>query len=381
MSHLTLHIRALRAIREVQWSPSGVNVLLGPNGAGKTTIFLALKLVRVALARGLPEAVSMVLGGTRDLRHWDAFEDEPTEIGIDFEDLRWRVQLLPRGKTVDYLTDETLYEDDTCVFRKDALGKFQLGALDLQGEANERLGLRALRDMRPALQPDHGAAMDAVGRMAGFIDKLLVFHDPDLWNLRIGSDSRLNRHLHSRSTNAVTMLRSWRMKPADAERFAFVLDGLRAAFPGLVADIGFDEGGETLSAEIYRPSHEAPVPLARQANGVVALLALLCDLAAADEGGVIAIDEPENALHPFALRAFLRAAERWASRRNVTILLATHAPAILDHFGQAPERVYVLRAGDRPAPVRLDTLRNPEWLDDFRLGEFLMDGELGSNDD
>ena len=40
---------------------------------------------------------------------------------------------------------------------------------------------------------------------------------------------------------------------------------------------------------------------------------------------IIAIDEPENNLHPYAFRVFLRRAERWAQKYELTILLATHS--------------------------------------------------------
>ena len=53
---LTLHVQNLRALRLVRWPLAGVSVRTGANGAGKTTASLALRTLRAAFERGLPEA-------------------------------------------------------------------------------------------------------------------------------------------------------------------------------------------------------------------------------------------------------------------------------------------------------------------------------------
>jgi predicted ATPase len=110
------------------------------------------------------------------------------------------------------------------------------------------------------------------------------------------------------------------------------------------------------------------------------MLILLCDLAAADEDSLVAIDEPENSLHPFAIREFLRRANAWAQQRRLTVLLATHSPVLLDEMTGRPEQVFVLHP-NRDGPTRIDEAHNPRWLANFRIGELYADGELGSNDE
>jgi predicted ATPase len=96
---------------------------------------------------------------------------------------------------------------------------------------------------------------------------------------------------------------------------------------------------------------------------------------------VVAIDEPEDALHPFAIRTLARFAERLARKRHLRVILATHSPVLLDAFNDTPERVHVLDRNIWPGPTPLTELKNPDWLRQFRLGELYADGELGSNDD
>ncbi|WP_146157665.1 AAA family ATPase [Enhygromyxa salina] len=363
--------RNFYGLRDLRLPLCGVSLLVGANGAGKTTALLLLKLLRFALDRGLPEAVGVVLGGTHGLKHRDAAEHEPIELGVQLDDLRWTIQLRPDGATVAHLTEETLCDGDREVFHRDALGNFVHG--DRQLRSDNRLGLRAVLDS----QVDD----PAVTRMVACLRSISVFHDPDLHALRGGSSAALSTQLLSRGDNAITMLRAWHQRRPDRQRFAFVLTGLRAAFPGLIEDLDFVEAGSTLAARVFRPGREAPEPMRNEANGVLAMLVLLCDLAAADDGGIVAIDEPEAALHPFAIRTFARFAARAARKRGLRVILATHSPVLLDAFDGSPEQIYVLERSTWPGPTPLTQLKNPDWLRQFRLGELLADGELGSNDE
>ncbi|MEO5726134.1 MAG: AAA family ATPase, partial [Byssovorax sp.] len=179
-----------------------------------------------------------------------------------------------------------------------------------------------------------------------------------------------NSQLHSRGTNALTLLRRWSQERAHRHRYQFVVDGLKAAFPGTVSDLEFKEAGTTLVANVFRPGIEQPSPLANEANGVLQLLVLFCEVAAAEDESVVAIDEPENGLHPYALRRFLSRTSRWAKQHNVTVLLATHSTVLLDELSPHPEQVFVMKAAEEgePVPTRLDKLCNPEWLAMSRCG-------------
>jgi predicted ATPase len=371
----TIHVRNLRALRQVSWTPEPVSVLIGANGAGKTTLLLALKLLRDAYERGLPDAVITVLGGSSNLRSWDAPEDEPVELGLDIGDVSWRITLSPREGAVDYQTNERLTDGSREIFSRDALGTFLYGGERLANPGWKTTGLRALME--------RGATEPAVQRVASLLRSIAVYHDPDLWNLRAqGSNTAEDRHLHSRGTNALTMLRRWHQERGNRHRYQFVIDGLVAAFPGVVSDLDFVEAGTTLAARIYRPGTEMPGPLASEANGVLQFLVLMCDVAAAEDGGVVAIDEPENSLHPYALRRFLEWAGWWTRQHDVTVLLATQSTVLLDELNAHPEQVYVMKpANGEPAPTRLDDLCNREWLATFKLGDLYEQDEIGSNVD
>ncbi|WP_426748148.1 ATP-binding protein [Myxococcus faecalis] len=369
-----LHVSNFYALRRIRWPLEGVSVLTGANGSGKTTALLALKAIRAAFDRSLPEAVSQVLGGSYNLRNHAAAEGEPVELGIDLDDLSWRIRLIPRGATVDSMTDESLCRGDEVIFRRDSLGNFSYRGApqELPPVAAERLGLRWVTEVHPE---DAEAA-----RLASLIRGIHVYHDPDLHGLREGgSRATEDRHLHTRGRNVFTMLRQWRDRRDDARRFVFVDEGMKAAFPGVYESMDFD-AGQTITARIYRPGAEVPNPISHEANGVVSMLMLLAQVASAEQGGVVAIDEPEHALHPFAIRRFIARSRAWARQNELTILLTTHSPVLLNQFNAEPERIFVLEPGHEVAPVRLNELHDRNWLANYTVGELYVDGVFAANE-
>ncbi len=367
----TLHIRNLRVLKQVDWSPRQLSVIIGANGTGKTTLLLILKLLRLAYERGLPEAVSIVLGGSSHLKTWGINEDEPIEIGLDIDTVSWRIQLVPREGSVSYLTNERFTEQNREIFCRDGLGEFSYRGERI--EPDSRLGLRMLMD--------RGVYEPALRKVASFIQHIAVYHDPDLINLRQGSNTSEDRILHTRGINALALLRRWYQDHTNLHRYKFVVEGLAAAFPNTVEKLDFVEEGNTVVARIYPPNQDFPSPLANEANGVIQLLVLFCDVASAENESVVAIDEPENSLHPYALRAFLRWTSQWVRQHNLTVLLATHSTVILDELSTTPEKVFVMKAPNDSIPMRLDELYNHEWLESFKLGDLYEQGEIGSNED
>lgn len=385
----TLHVNNLRALRKVEWSPEGVTALVGPNGAGKSTLLLALKLLQLSARRGIEEGFRHSFGGSYGLRSRSATEDDRVSVGLEFEDLSWELELEPEGATIFSPAAEQLEVDSSpsrSWFRNPGGASVILQAANESQAGNVTLNTGSAYNLAIDLLARHGQGQTKADAKS-ILDILLgvrVFHDPALWSLRTqGSSTATTADLHSRSTNAFAMLRMWNERREHRHRYQFVHEGLRNAFPANCDDLDFESAGQTTVVRVWPPNSELPVPIANEANGLLAMLVYLCNIASSDPGGLVAIDEPENSLHPFALRELIENARAWSEAHDTTIVLATHSPVILDTLGPDPTKIWVMRsdAGPAPNPIRLDRLKNPDWLRNFTLGTLLATGELGSNDD
>lgn len=377
MQSFRLEIDNLRALRTFRWSPQGLSALVGPNGTGKSTALLALKFLAAAWRRGVVSAMSSVLGGINRLRSDGASADESVWLRLAAGDVVWSIELGTEGRAVPIIARESLQIGDRMLFDRVGLSGFRL--LDspegspLLGPSNENLGLWILHD--------RGEGGEPVSRMAELVRGIAVYHDLDLYRIRTeGSSVNATERLESRGHNAIAMLRAWYLQRPDRWRYDLVVSALRAAFPRLVEDIDFDEAGTTVVARIYRPKGENPVLLAYESNGLICMLVSMCALVSAPEGGVVAIDEAGEALHPFALGVLLRQADQLARRRRLTVVVTSHNPAVLDFFQGALEQVWVMTGQSDNAVTPITEYRNAEWLAQFRLGELYADSAIGSNE-
>lgn len=370
-----LHVQRLRAIGQANWDPEPVSLLIGANGAGKTTLLQTLKFLRSAYERGLSEAVSLVFRGSYQLKTRGTSDSDPIEIGLEIGAINWRMTLNLQGASANNVTHEWLTENGKEVFSRNPLTGLRHRNEYIETDSHH-IGLRILMD--------HGSIDPSVRTVATLLQRIALYQEPDLWNLRIGSPASDDQILHSRGGNTLAVLRRWHQDRSQSHRYNFVMTGLAAAFPTSFEILDFETAGNTLAARVYRPGSETPSPLDHEANGLLQMLVLLCAIASGDEGGVVAIDEPENGLHPYALRIFLRRAQQWANNHHLTILLATHSTVLLDEFTSRPESVFVMNApgmAQHPTPTPLSELCSREWLEGFKLGDLYEQDEIGSNSD
>jgi predicted ATPase len=277
---------------------------------------------------------------------------------------------------VDLQYQEKLTYQGSTVFTRDSITGLQYNGATVYAN-NEFTALRVL--------VDRGEIHPAIRRVSDLLARIGMFEEPDLVNLRKqGSPAFDDVQLSGRGENVLSILRKWQQGKQSKHRFDFVIQGIQAAFPS-VTQIDFDGAGNTLTARMYHRGVEQLVPLAHEANGLLQMMVLLANVAQSEPGGVVAIDEPENGLHPYAMRMFLRSCQQWALTYRVTLVLATHSLVLLDEFTAIPEAVFVMKAlegeDNSSVPNALDHLRNRDWLEGFKLGDLYEQGEIGSNDD
>jgi predicted ATPase len=214
----------------------------------------------------------------------------------------------------------------------------------------------------------------------GLASNFRLYQNLQFWSLRTaGSPASTDLYLHSDGRNAFSLLRNWKAgRKEHEERWLFVRDGLRECFPELFDDLEFLVAGQTVTVQFFVRGLRQPIDVYSAPHGLLVALLHLCAIASAPDGGALAIDEPENGLHPYAIRTLMDLARARAEAKDVTVLLATHSPVVLNTFNTEPERVYIMEPGHETLPIALTEHSNPEWLAHFSLGDLYSDQTFGA---
>lgn len=326
-----------RALANVDWQvPDGVSVVVGPNGSGKTTLLDLVEILRHGFEHGFEHAIQ-AHGGRAHLRRIGA--SSPVDVRVDLAGV----------------------EVGACEYDSTLLEVAKANRLEVKGPG-ARINF-ALGDTR---------------RVSALIQGYRFYRHPRTVELRQnGSLATSDVQLDPTATNLFSVLRNWRDKRADQPRWTFVIEALRRAMPEVFRDLEFEFAGQTVTASVIGPAFDSSLPIHLAADGLLLSMIHLCAAASAPQGGVIAIDEVENGLHPAAIAGLIGAFREWCSVNRSRVLLATHSPAVLNQFAGHEDHVFVLERGADTNPKRLTDLRDPEWLRHFALGD-LYGREFGA---
>lgn len=363
--------RDYRVLRSIDWSPEfGVSLLTGPNGSGKTTVISAYKFLRGLFTFGHAQALGFVRGV--HLRRRGAPPEAPVHFEFHYGDVHWTLDLPvdARGLVSNY--GETLHHGDEEILR----------ATMYQQEWNYRGTLRRFDDRRCCARfvwdHDEPAWMRP---LAEFLQRIRIYETYRIDLIRHASqeDDR-GGYLHSTGRNLWTVLNTWKSSPRlYGDRFAWVVSAMRRAFPDVVGDIEFD--GMTPHGLIFPPGGDSPddgLPALLEADGVLTGLLHLTAIAGAAPGSLVAFDEMENQLHPFAIHSLLYSMREVADRNGLTVLLTTHSPVLMNAFAEQEDRVYVMQPDQPTLPVALSDLHDTAWFTSFSLGRRYERGDFGA---
>ncbi|WP_158080002.1 AAA family ATPase [Archangium sp. Cb G35] len=305
-------------------------------------------------------------GGVANLANFEADRNGYIVLGIELNGVDWSI-----GFTTSQLRSG-IYEE-------------RLSGQALQGyRVPHELSLNGTRlpvDERSLLRlaADNPATAPGLHPLLAVLQNYRCYTDYHLAHIREnGSPLSSEKALDVHGRNVFSVLRNWRDTRADRVRFNFVMEGLRTLFPDNFADLDFETAGTTVAARVVAPRPDTTYPITFAANGLLVALLHLCAVASVPEGGMVAIDEVENALHPFAIKRLVEAFRSWSAQTKSTVLLATHSPVVLDQFRDCPEQVYVMEPSQETNPVPLSKFRDPEYLSHFSLGDLYAHLEFGA---
>ena len=141
-----------------------------------------------------------------------------------------------------------------------------------------------------------------------------------------------------------------------------------------------DDGDEQYHLHFHQKGLNSPVNQNSASSGTLRILALMTALYENPGRSLIALEEPENNIHPSALGDFVQYLLA-ASRRN-QLLITTHSPTLLN-FLEDPQHVCIVRRDDI-AGTQVIRETNPQGVRDalnasgFSLGEFHETKGFGS---
>lgn len=369
---VSLELRNFRGLRRVSWSPDGVCLVAGPNGSGKTTLLEAFLFLSDAFSANVPSAVRRQRGAFA-LRNNRADSGEGIGLSLSVGDIRWDLTLDAAEGRIGDLPEEQVSTPSGVVVRRTAYSPtWYLGAEARTADPQGRVGLRMAWDAQPSTE------------LKPMADVLLGFRHYAGYAIDVlrqgGQGGEDDSHLSPRGKNLFVVLRNWRTAPRRfGGRFDWVHDRIKKAFPGVVEHIEFDPPvGDIVPTRFYPPGDRMGLPMSRAADGFLVGLLHLTAVAGAEEGTIVAIDEMENQLHPHAIRSILADMREAAAERNLTILLTTHSPVLMNAFRDEPNRFFVTQISDDTQPIALDKLQDPEWLAHFSLGDLYDRLEIGA---
>lgn len=351
MKGLSVNATNFRAIKHLAFAPSGTCLLAGANGAGKTTTLDVFRFLRALFELGHESAFAAV--EESHFRRRDAANEEPVTIAVTVGDIEWRLQFPMSDAGPQGAYGETLTHRGATVLHR------AIGQTDMPLESRccaKRLWERSeSRWMAPLV-----LALTEI-RVYGAFSLHPVQRPAPL--------EPSASFLDETGKNLWSVLANWKSAPIRHRgRFDWVVARAQEAFPDLMGSIEIDRGLPFL----FPPGAKDPaqgLPPSRAADGLLMGLLHLTAVAGAQPHSLLAFDETKSQLHPHALRSLLKAMREQAAQRDLTIIVTSHSPVVMNAFRDEPQHVFVLQPDADRTPVPLIELHDEDWLAAVSLGD------------
>ena len=383
-----------------------LNVLIGPNASGKSNLLDALSLLTAA-PRDILRPIRLG-GGTREWL-WKGTESAspatievttetpqhgrmPIRYRLAFREYRQRFELIDEaveaeqptlGHTEPYLfysfqngqpvlnIQETMEEmEDYSLFPTEVSQKrLTLHKRYLQREevSLEQSILSQRRD------PDTYPELTYLG------DRFKEFRFYREWDLSKGGPIRspqatdhIQDFLLEDGSNLGLVLNNLFTRPPTKQK---IMANIQSFYP-LVQDIVPSLRDGTVQIQFHEKGLDYPISSTRLSDGTLRYLCLLTVICNPDSPPIMCIEEPEIGLHPDIISEVADLLIE-ASKRS-QIVVTTHSDILVDALTDIPESIVICDKQDGNTELRRLSKENIEsWLEDYRLGEIWMSGQIG----
>lgn len=404
-----LEIHNYKSLRNVAIEPTPLSVFVGPNASGKTNLADAVDFLARAYSWGLERAVAYK-GGFDSIGFRDA--------GRSKESIRFRVVFevprTPRFRTKRFFLEPLLVEhsfefrasshriqasctirsEHIILYRKDSKESdfkeiFRFSREGRKVEASGHLTeLEASKEPGSTLSLLYEHASELLRGTEEFVlsmdDKLRKVFENNWGSLRVFQLDAQGCRESGSPAPTPDLDRSGRnlpialdnLKKKHPKEYSLVLEMTRRVMPTLES-IETD-WTHTRSVALFLKEKGVRRPWTSQDVSVGTLQTIALLVAALSPGSpFVIIEEPENSLHPWALRALVEAFREAAKKKQ--IMLTTHSPILIDQL--KPEEVWVVRKPGTETQISpllsLDPSLEESWgQGKFTLSEYLDSGAV-----
>lgn len=378
-----LEIRNYKSLRNIMIAPTPLSVFVGPNGAGKTNLADAIDFLGHTYRWDLESAVAQK-GGYENICYRDVRRSkDPISFRVisDFNVHQMEVILLSSQIRLH-----------AGLHLLDHFFEFKAKSRDIQSpfsiDAEEVViwDLRTAKAIRPPLRDQNPAALYSSGEVehSEWMLQIPSYLKHELRNFGVFQLNPRSCRGSGVPTPSADLDRFGGNLPAVVaflkkqypEEFGRVLETVRRITP-TIEDIetGFTHT-KTLALFVKEKGISRPWTSEDISDGTIQTIALLT--AVFDpRTSLVVIEEPENSVHPWALRNLVEAF-RIASEKK-QILLTTHSPILIDQL--EPEEIWVVQKPGTETKIdpllSLDPSLKEAWgQGKFTLSEYLDSGAV-----
>lgn len=360
-----------------------LNLLIGPNGSGKSNLLEAISLLR-STAGKLTGPMRGVGGSGVTEWVWKGAKNGSAKVEaiVDYsagpQSLRHRFEFTSKASRFELL-DEAIENRNPFPGHHDPYFyyRFQHGhpALNAKG-----FGRREIR--REDVAPDESILSqrkepDEYPELAHLLDvysKVRLYRE---WSFGRTSIFRSPQPADSPSgyleedfSNLGLFLNRLRGKPKAKK---VIIEHLRDLYEGL-DDFHVEIKGGTV--ELFLTEGDFTIPASRLSDGTLRYLCLLAILCDPEPPTLVGIEEPELGLHPDILPKVANLLV--AASERTQLIVTTHSDVLVDCMNERPAVVVVMEKHDgKTCATRLEQSKLQTWLNDYRLGQLWIRGDLG----
>jgi predicted ATPase len=360
-----------------------LNVLIGPNGSGKSNLIEAINFMRAA-----PKKFSDVTrkGGGVAEWIWKGTPDGAGEVSWVLKRnsmrnlIKHHVEFRAMSGSRFLVTDESVenprlaesnqegifysssWDGGPAARYRDDDGKWQMA--DLKQDVSESV-LAELRDM--SRYPEITWLGEVYGKIRIYREWVFgrnsVFREPQKADMR-------NDVLEEDFSNLGLFLSKLRKVPKAKKA---VIENLQKLYDGLTDFDVHIEGG---TVQVFFTEGDFVIPATRLSDGTLRFLCLLAILCDPDPPPLICIEEPELGLHPDILPTVADLLKSASERTQ--LIITTHSDILVDAMTETPECVVICeKHAGKTEMKRLSSDELAVWLEQYRLGQLWIDGQLG----